>query len=379
MLGRAKISGEWSFLGGIMEGFRSIFLFATLFALTGFAQTPVKNSLQYKVVTELSRNEPYFEPHLFHDNLLWVGRSRDAKTDNTQYQIEVYDSAGNPAAAPLAIPHTASFLYAFGAGSAIVVGKTANPYWQTHYTVVRYANGNLSGDTVDFPSEIQADTFGGDENNLYFTEPGDGAVFHYQPGFSSLDPVHFLSPTLHGPRGLQLVGKDLFVMISNGGNNEYNLLKLDTSTQATDFTFKSGFRNLLTTMVKVPDRPLLALTERGADKLLLVDTDTNQLTQELPAKGEPWGLASYGKHCLAVMAQTDLTVHFYDLNANQALADWDVSAVINRFHRPRALAADPATGTLYIRSNDICPTCQVSFNKIFRVEEKDGSTFKACE
>jgi len=342
---------------------------------------PVQTNLSVREITQLDKYEPYTDAQVFHAGLLWVGRSRI--NANTAYQVEAYDPAGQPVGNPLSLRHTPSYLYPFGTDSIIVVGKSATPNWKTHYSIVSVHHGQLSSLTYTFPEEIQADRFAGDSDHLFFSEPGDGALFTL-PQWSLPHQAQFLAPTIHGPGPMLFTEGNLFVVEQNNilSSTQGNLIKLNPYTQTAERVFSQSNRKALTALVKLPGSSRIAITEQGANQVLLVHTDTNSVNEKenIPVAGRPWGITLYGSKCIAVLAYNDHAVRFFDVSqpASPEVADWNLMNTINRFHRPRVLSADPQSGKLYIRSDEICPSCQTSFNREFLVEEPGGATLAQC-
>lgn len=135
-------------------------------------------------------------------------------------------------------------------------------------------------------------------------------------------------------------------------------------------------------MVKLPGSSRIALTEKFANQILLVHTDTNTVDEKenIHTTGTPWGITSFGSKCIAVMAYDEHAIRIFDVSTTGSplVADWNLMGTIDRFHRPRALASDPKSGRLYVRSDDVCPTCQVSFNAEYLVEEPGAVAFGKC-
>lgn len=217
---------------------RTILSLGVLFLINplAFAAGPQTN-LTVKEITKLDKYEPYIDSQTFHAGLLWVGRSR--LNANTVYRVEAYLPDGTVAAAPVTLSHTPTYLYPYGSSSIIVVGKSASPYWKTHYTIVSYARKTLNARTYTFPEAIQADRFAGDPAHLFFSEPGSAAVFALDVA-GAPSSARFLSPTIHAPSQMLYLDNSLFIIEDNNimNSNQGNLIKLNPDTQVAQHTFK---------------------------------------------------------------------------------------------------------------------------------------------
>jgi hypothetical protein len=328
---------------------------------------------EIRFVTELHRNEPY-QAHLFHDGVLFVGRTKQA--DGESHRMEAYSADGKTQLASVALPHTPSFVYAFGPKTVIVVGKSSWP-WKTHYSTISWRGTSFKLNTYTFPEKIQVDQFAGKPGGpLFFGETGEAHIYEKRNSGGG-----FLSPRIALPGMMELVGRSLYVIENNSVfTGDENLVRIDLSTQKAERTFPTT-RKFLANLLQLKGGAQLALAETGASQVLLVDAATNQLAETIPVPlGSPRGLAQLG-HCLLVAADEARHLFFFDLNTpdKKIVADWDLSVVGFKFGRARDLAVDDLTGRVYVRSAYPCPSCQVSMSSVVVAEEKDQRTFQACK
>ena len=106
------------------------------------------------LVTELPMTEVY-NGHLVHDGRLWVTRSRESDTD--PHRLEVYDPKTLQLLQTINLKHTGAFVQPYGSHSVVVVGKTATPYWQTHYTVVSRSGAGYGSRLTTFSEQYMVD------------------------------------------------------------------------------------------------------------------------------------------------------------------------------------------------------------------------------
>src|SRR5687768_8590976 len=79
-------------------------------------------SVNARILTELDKKEIYLHAQAFHDGKLWVGRSRGP--EGNLYQVEAYSPEGK-LLGTTKLPHSASFIYPYGPGRVIVLGKNS--------------------------------------------------------------------------------------------------------------------------------------------------------------------------------------------------------------------------------------------------------------
>ena len=314
-----------------------------------------------KVLSELDRFEP-FDGAVFHAGHLWVGRSR--KDLGAYYRLEVYAADGTLQGIAT-LGHSLRYVYPYGADAVITVGIGLDGV--SHYTVARFLNGQVQLKAADIPETALADRFAGAPGKLVFSDPGgfDDPDHPSDPNqplqtlfvITRGGATRYLAPRIAGPRDGVTVGDALYLVsspnVSAGGKT---LNKVDVARES--FTKILEGRAGLDQILRLPAQNLLALTERDANQVLLVDLKTDRLSDTLSTEGfgRPRALAMLNG-CLLVGTEDTKQVLVYNLASTahaKPIAQWDLSVAGDRFFRLRDLAADPATGTVYGRSAYPC-------------------------
>lgn len=352
-----------------------------LAALLGSAQEgQAASAVQWKVVTELDRFEP-FDALVFHDGRLWVGRSR--KNLSAEYKLEIFDSAGTLLETKT-LTHSLRFLYPHGAHGVFTLGVSYQDQL-THYTTVTRQGAGFQVRSKTIPVEAFANEFAGKPGALYFTDPGgldDGSMgkpLRTLFTFQGSRP-RYLQARIPGPHYPTLAGNSLYVVenptIASGGRY---LVRVDLKTETPTRVLEgSNIANVLS----LEDGKLLALADRGAAEVIVLNTVTGAVVKRLPvAAGTPRGLAVLG-NCLVVGSEESKKLTFLDLRTDKVQGEWDLSVVGNKLYGLRSVAADSATGRVYVRSSypDFVGNASPDpdRNSVVLAEEADGTTFKAC-
>lgn len=352
------------------------FLFAFCLSLVIFGNPVLAGNehegVAIRILTDLDFVEPN-EAHLFHDDHLWVGKSRT--TEDGHHRMEVYSSEGS-LVSTIELPHSPRGVYPLSDAQVVVTGRTHWP-WKTHYTVVTRYGHDFVTHTTTLPEEYQADEFVGDIHRMFFTEPGEAKVFQ-QNG----NDYRFLSPVISGPGKMLLLGDSLFVIERRDASlGDENLVKIDLKTETADKTFKDYLRNGLSNIISLPQRGRIAAAETVADQVLLIDVASNKLVETLAVHGRPRGLATLG-NCLVVSSEETRRVRFFDLGTAEAklIDEWDLSVVGNKLRKARSLAVDPNSGRVYVRSTYICPSslCVETMSSVVMAEQLSKATYARC-
>ena len=337
-------------------------LFVSLSASIAFA-----GDLDIRFVAELDKYDVY-EGHVFHEGRLWVGWLRE--NENAKHKVVVFDRTGEKRLATIRVSHTVSYLYPFGKGQLVAVGKSSWP-WKTHFTLI--SASDYSTKTFTFPEKYQVDQFAGRPGQMYFTEPGSRGVFRFRTKILNAFPFE-----VSGPRMMELAGEDLYVV---EGKSFYfgdeNLIRIDPRTNKAERTFPRD-RNGLTYIKYLPGHDLIAASETAAGNVLFVSTRENKLVGSVAVPGSPREIAHVG-NCLYVTSEDSKTVTIIGLwDRTRVLKTLDISPAGDRLKRPRRIAVDPETGRIFLRSTYMCPSCTVTQSSVVSVMEKDGSTFSRC-
>lgn len=339
--------------------------------------------VQWKVVSELDRFEP-FEATVFHDGRLWVGRSR--KDLAAFYRLEIFDSEGKELAVK-ELDHSLRFLYPYGANAVLTVGVSVKDQL-THYSIITRRGNEYQVQTKVIPLGAFADEWAGAPGALYFTDPGgldDGSPIGqplktmFQMSGSSF---RYLEARIRGPHSPLLVGNAIYVVqhpsMGSGGRNlmRFDLRsgKLEDLATGTD----------LVQILALDGGKRLAIADRGTSQVLLFDTTTKQIVKTLPvAAGAPRSIALLG-NCIVVASEHEKKVSFLDLRKDTVAGVWDLTATGKKLFGLRRIAADSATGRIYVRSAYPASLVDASAqeperNSVVLAEESDGTTARSCK
>ena len=300
--------------------------------------------IDIRTVATLDKGEVY-RGQVFHDGHLWEGHSVGGVES---YRLDVHSADGATVLASAFVPHTQEFLYPFGPGTILSVGKhyTDRHGWITYHSIARFRKGRISVKTRAMPVHLQIEQFGGHAGRMYFNETGSCKVFRWTRW-----GARPLAPDIRLPGVILPFERCVFVLERNRitpGNE--NIVKIDLASQRLERTFAAP-RNKLSTMIDLRGFPWIAAVETWADQVLLVDKDTNRLAAVIAAPGTPVDLAQAGKHLL-VVSQEPKRLRFFDLSNRETpqVAEWDLSALGPDFNNVTTMDVDPQTGNVFLRS-----------------------------
>jgi hypothetical protein len=358
------------------RGFFSLALGLVLMGQGAFAGT-----VDWKVVTDLDRFEP-FDALVFQAGHLWVGSSRSNLA--ASYKLQVFDSAGNSVATQT-LTHSLRGLHAYGADGVITVGVSVADQ-ATHYTTATLKGVSLKAQARPIPISAYGNEAAGRPGALYFTDPGGlddgGPIGEAARTIFTLrgNSPRYLKARIRNPHSPVLVGNALYVVehpsIMSGGRN---LVRIDLKTE-TPTSLYSGTD--IIRVLSLDGGKQLALADRGANEVVIVDTATGQAAKHIPiSAGTPRGLGTLD-HCLVVGSEQAKQVTFIDLRTDKVVGTWDLSVAGTKLYGILSLAVDPASGRVYVRSaypdSVVSPSQDADRNSVVLAEEKDGATAKAC-
>lgn len=353
--------------------------FLSLAMAIAFSATALA-SVEWRLITTLDRFEP-FDAHAFHEGHLWVGKSRTGL--GADYRLEVYDPAASRVA-DARLGHSLRFLYPYGPKAILTVGVSASDQL-THFTVATLEGKRIRLQSTKIPLGAYANEWAGGPGRLFFTDPGgldDGSpigtplrtLFTFRNQSS-----RYLKPRIRGPRNPRLVGDHLYVVehpsIETGGRTLYRVSLRDESMKP--IAAGSDIINVLV----MDGGKTLALADRGADAVILVDTAAGKETKRLTiAAGAPRGLAQLGR-CLVVATERSKRILFLDRETGETVADWDASVAGLHLFGLRNLAVDPRGERVYVRSafaaSPVDPGPEER-NSVVSFEETDPAALSAC-
>ena len=300
--------------------------------------------IDIRLVAALDRCEVY-RGQVFHDGHLWEGHSAGGVDD---YRLDVHDAHGAAVLASAAVPHTLEFLYPFGPGAILVVGKhhTRRHGWLTYHSTARFRHGRLAVTTRAMPVHLQVEQFGGRPGLMFFNETGSRRVFRWT-GFRAIPFEH----DIRMPGTILALPGCLFVLERNRiCPGAENIARIDLPTGRIERTFATP-RNRLATLVALEGCPWIAAVESWADQVLLVDAQTNTLAAVLAAPGTPADAVQVGRHLL-VVSREPKRLRFFDLATAGVpqVAEWDLAGLGDDFANITTMHADPRTGNVFLRS-----------------------------
>jgi hypothetical protein len=342
-----------------------------------------------ETVAVLDRAEP-FEANVFHSGHLWVGKSR--KDFNSDYSVEIY--ASGVLEGKVTFPHSATFMYPYGANSVIVVGTGYSPNL-THYSIIEKSGTNFSVKTKQIPMQAWARQWIGNHNGKeFFTDPGgnqndpardDDFSLASQTFFSmsSSSSPRYLPTRLRLPTyGIKL-GSMFYVLNAESiGSPQSNLHRLDPATNSITKVFPS-FRNALATVSNIPGTNLITLVERGANQFLIVDATTGSIVSTTVIAEDSKSHAIMGK-CAVIASRTDRSVQFLDISntaAPKQVMNLAIDLPPGEFRFLDKIDVDPVSFQVFARSNFPCnplmEACNEDWNRVVTFKGETASKIAA--
>ncbi len=328
-------------------------------------------AINVQEVVPLPGGEVY-RGQVFHDGLLWEGHSTGTVDD---YRLDVLSADGCRTLASAPVPHTLEFLYPFGPGTILAVGKHSHPRrgWRTHHTTAKFSRGRLAVRTRTMPINLQVEQFGGGPGRMYFNETGTRRVFRWNGWWA-----RSIGPDIHLPGVILPFDRYLFVLERNCiFPGLENIAKIDLATHLVERTFDE-VRNHLSTMINLEGFPWIAVAETRADQVLLIDRESNTLAATLSAPGLPIALACLGR-CLVVLCREPKCLLFFDLASPHLplVAQWDLDGLGDDFCNVTTMHVDPRGGSVFLRS-PFHPRFPDNAPGVKRVWEPSGETLRFC-
>ncbi len=330
-----------------------------LCSLSGYSSV---QAAEAKTVTVLDRGELY-EGMAFHAGYLFVGKSR---TDfNSDYRVEIY-GPDLQLVSTIKLNHAAAYIHPYGEQSVLIMGTGHSPQLHTAYTIIESRNRRFVGRQHSIPINAWAyrwlGTIGGQE---YFADPGGNVndpdsdpLKKAQTIFAYSSRPRYLPVRMSLPTGGVAHGKNLFVVQKEAiGKAESNVGLIDVATQKLSYLFAT-YRNDLKDIVKVKlaNKNLIAVSEGGADNVLLIDADTGVLLNEAKTDIGPRSLATVGQ-CLIVGNETSNSIqviNVQDPTAPKTMGAVTVDMPATEFKWLAKVEADAGTGMIFARSNYPC-------------------------
>ncbi|MBI4403680.1 MAG: hypothetical protein HY537_05950 [Deltaproteobacteria bacterium] len=340
-----------------------------------FSQSGRCDQFNATKIAEFSKFENV-ESMVFHDNQLWVAKSISLVSppayDNS---VDVFDSSGRIHHATLQLPFLPDRMYPFSEHQVIVVGKHYSDHWRTYFSIITSNPESYSVSTTTLPKNYQVDEFIGSPQAMFFGEPGSNKIYEYRRTLfgSSMTP---LAPLIHGPGKMFMDGSDLWVIIRNGhafGDENVGKINLDSQTMGKTF---EQLREGITNIYAMKNERVIVVNEIGRDQILFIDANANRLTDTLPIENAPYGFTELGS-CLAVTGEKSISFVKKAQGRHEVVIRWDLKTLGQNMDAPRNIAVDQQTNRLYVRSANMCPTCDLTRNSVF-VFEPGADVLKAC-
>lgn len=340
------------------------------------AMTHPLSAAPFTTVTTLDRGEP-FEGMTFHDGVLWVGKSR--KNFGSDYSLEMFEN--DKLIGKVTLPHAATYVYPYAAGSVIVVGTGYSPNL-TQYSFVSKQGASFSVRTIQIPMDAWARQWIGTHNGKeFFTDPGgnqddpardNDLSLASQTFFSHSSGARprYLSTRLRLPlSGVKIGGSFYVINAESIGSPRSNLYSLDPRSGKLGPLFPS-YRNALAAVRAVPGSSILAVSEEGARQVLLIDTSRDAHIGTATLEIDPSALTVMG-HCVITGDQVEKKIAVIDVRDPAApfeTMSLSVDLPAEEFRYLSHIAADPVNGKLYLRSNMPCnpmvEACTHDWNRV---------------
>jgi hypothetical protein len=327
-----------------------------------------------QTITVLDKGEVH-DAMIFHDGHLWVGRSRE--NFSSAYKMQIYSSA-RELVAEIPLQHSATAAYAYDAQSVLVVGTGFNPNL-TQYTIIKRQGSHFVPMHKVIPAGAWANKWLGRwQGREYFSDMGGNPNDQNQdfnlPAqtlfYMSGNAPRYMTTRLRMPLGGIIVGSKAYIVRheSMGQPQSYLALVDLQSQQARDIN--STPYNNFTEVVSLPEHNILALSERGAGKVRLLDQASLQEVAVIDADAGVQSLAHSSK-CLFVANRESRSVNVYNLENLRAPAlvqTLEVDLSLDEFYSMNKMVVDTATGAIYGRSNYPCnpwvEECVRDYNRV---------------
>src|SRR5690606_11725117 len=124
--------------------------------------------------------------------------------------------------------------------------------------------------------------------------------------------------------------------------------KIDLSDETSEVVFPENRAGLSDIVALGND--FIATSESHASQVIILAAETGEQIAEVPVKGSPYGLATYGQCVISVSDDAKSLAFIKVTERAELIAEWDVSAAGDRLKQPRRIAIDQATGDIYLRS-----------------------------
>jgi len=324
-----------------------------------------------RIGLSLDKSEPY-ALHLSHGGFYFAGHNK--QNDAESHRIEVYSADLSTKIKDINVPHTVETIGVLSPTEVLVVGKHFGSEWHGYFTVVSIANGNFSAKTTQLSTEFMPEFFAGTNGQLFFNEAGNAGVFRWAKSSGKM-----LTPKLSGPGRMAFTGKDLFVIERRDlflfGDEQ--LKRINPTTQKAEAVFPTN-RNGLSQVQYLATPGLIAVSEIEANLVHIIDPASNQVVDSFTSPS-PDGLFPVG-NCVAVSSRNDKQASLVLVGRNRTaktLESWDLSALGDNILNTRHITADAASKRIYVRSQDLCPSCISSRNVVAVIENLEDS-FKTC-
>lgn len=320
-----------------------------------------------RIALSLDKSEPYVL-NLFHAGYYFTGHSRQTETES--HRIEVYSADLSKKVKDIALTHTVESIAPLSPTQVLVIGKHFGSEWHGYYTVIDTAN--LTAKTTEFSTEFMPEFFAGAPGKLYFNEAGNAGVFSWSGGSGQMLPL-----TLSGPGRMAFTGNYLYVVERRDllFFGDERLTRIDVKTNKSEVV--SGLGKGLSQIQYLPKLGLIAVPETLANKVHLVDPNTNKIVLSFESPS-PEGVFPVEK-CVAVSSRDEKRATLVRVAGNAATVagSWDLTDLGGNLLNTRHITADVSGKRLYVRSQDLCPTCVSSRNVVAVVEGLDEA-FKTC-
>jgi len=351
--------------------------------------------MKIEKVTALSSAEP-FEPLLFLQDQLWVGRSRG--DNGLDYRVQLF-SKTNQVLSEVKLKHSVTKLYPYGANQVLALGVTPHPA-HSRFTVIQ-KNGNKLKivKELQFPLSIMALSFMGTPGQpMFFGAPGgelkpmldEEATLDDEDPFEEAKTIFtlvgsqrkFLDARVHYPGDMVQMKGDLYVLEMNGPIPEDdNLVRVDLKTEKM-FRVLDTYRNGLTGLM-VWDENTIVMSETGANQVLIYDTKNRKLKETIQIEAlAPTRLGRFG-NCLAVGSKTKkLTWVKLGGEKSEVMAKWDLSAPEFPYYGIKNIAVDSLDASVYFRSAyplTIMDGADPNRNGVFKTGGLSDALKKACQ
>jgi hypothetical protein len=340
------------------------------------AQESPSIDIEMKLVTLLHCNEPY-TAHVFNGGHLFVGQSNDG---TRPHRLEIYADEGTRLVQTIQLPHAPVFAYAHGRDSVLVAGKSYTDQWRTHYTIISPKGAGFVAKTTTMPAQFMIDQVAGGPEGLFFAEVGDAAIIKSTVGGG----YNEFAGDISGPGKMQRTPTALWAIERRStGLGDENVIRVNTTTGVHENVFTEFNGQGITDLLYLPQSKALVANEVLTGRLWFIDEASLKIVSSIDVAADVRAIERIG-HCVVASSAESQVLSLIDiseLKSPKLIREWDLRNAGGGeiLRHPNGLTVNPDTGTIFVRSTYICPSCTPSTQaSVWTVSDRSSGAVKSC-